>query len=101
MAKIIYAPEAKIELKEAAEYYENCKENLGEAFLIEVENAVEKLIKYPFRWRKISGNFRRSLLIKFPYGIIYRVDEDEIFIAAVMHLKRKPDYWKKRIINFN
>jgi len=31
-----------------------------------------------------------------PYGIIYRVDDDEVFIAAVMHFKRTPGYWKQR-----
>jgi len=52
-------------------------------------------------WRKISGHFRRCLIDRFPYGIIYVVDEREIFIAAVMHLKRKPEYWKKQLKNEN
>ena len=31
-----------------------------------------------------------------PYGVIYAVDEGVIYIAAVMHLKRKPGYWVSR-----
>ncbi len=30
-------------------------------------------------------------------GLICGVEEDFIYIAAVMHLKRKPGYWKKRL----
>jgi hypothetical protein len=37
------------------------------------------------------------LVKRFPYGIIYRVDGQEVFIAAVMHLKRHPDYWIDRV----
>lgn len=97
MANLIYTPEAKVEIKKAAEYYEGCKQGPGQAFLIEVESTIQRLSQHPLTWRKISRQFRRCLLKKFPYGIIYSVDEDEIFVAAVMHLKRKPEYWKKRI----
>jgi len=97
LAKIIYAPEAKLEIKEAAAYYEGCKNGLGESFLRELELAIDDLSRSPFRWRRISRNFRRRLLKRFPYGVIYVADDDEIFIAAVMHLKREPGYWKKRI----
>lgn len=99
MAKLIYAPEAKVEIREAAEYYEGCKEGLGQAFLKAVESTIHELSQNPLRWRKISGQFRRFLLKRFPYGVIYSITEDEIFIAAVMHLKRKPGYWKNRLKN--
>ncbi len=97
MAKIIYAPEAVAEIREAADYYENCREGLGQAFLRSVESIVEEISSDPLRWRKVKGRFRRTLVERFPYGIIYSAENDRIFIAAVMHLKRKPDYWKKRI----
>ena len=97
MAELIYAPEAKLEIKEAAKYYEGCKEGLGQAFLLELESSIHNLCESPLRWRKISGQFRRCLLRRFPYGVIYVVDDDEVFIAAAMHLKRKPGYWKKRL----
>ena len=97
MGYLIYDPKAKVEIKNVAEYYKGCREGLGQAFLREVESTIQRLSQHPLTWRKISGQFRRCLLKKFPYGIIYSVDKDEIFVAAVMHLKRKPEYWKKRI----
>ncbi len=45
MAKLIYAAEAKLEIKEAAKYYEGCKEKLGHAFLKEVESAIRVFVK--------------------------------------------------------
>jgi hypothetical protein len=32
----------------------------------------------------------------FPYGLISAVEGQTIFVAAVMHLKRKPGYWVSR-----
>jgi toxin ParE1/3/4 len=43
--------------------------------------------------------YRRINLNRFPYAIIYRPDGDDIYVIAVMHEKRHPDYWKHRIEN--
>jgi hypothetical protein len=47
-------------------------------------------------WRRIKGRLRRYLVQQFPYGLIYAVQGDTIYVAAVMHLKRKPGYWVAR-----
>jgi len=33
---------------------------------------------------------------RFPYGVVYRKTPSVIRILAVMHLMRKPGYWKER-----
>jgi len=97
MAKLIYDPLAKVEIKEAAAYYENCREGLGKAFLETIERNVQKLAENPLHYRKIRGRFRRCIVNRFPYGIIYSIESDFIFIAAVMHLHREPNYWLQRL----
>ena len=84
------------EVQEAAEFYEAEVEGLGRAFLGKLQEGVSEMKKFPFASRIIRGDFRRCLLSRFPYGIIYQVHENEIFVVAVMHLKRKPGYWEKR-----
>lgn len=97
MVKLVYAVEAREEIVETARYYENCKSGLGRAFLEELESAVQVIQENPLRWRRIKGVFRRYLLRKFPYGIIYSFEEEEIFVAAVMHQRRRPGYWIGRV----
>jgi hypothetical protein len=46
---------------------------------------------------KIESNCRKRRFKKFPYGIVFRVHDGEIFVLAVMHLRRKPGYWKDRL----
>ena len=94
---LIYDPAARAELIEAAAYYEECRPGLGEAFLVAVEDAIDRLSRAPLRWRKIGGRFRRCLVRQFPYGIIYAVEDPDIFVAAIMHLSRKPGYWRERV----
>jgi len=94
--KLIFDPEALVEMREAAAFYEDCQTGLGRSFLDAVEVASAEIVKYPRMWRKVKGRFRRYLVQRFPYGLIYAVQGDIIYIAAVMHLKRKPDYWYGR-----
>lgn len=94
---LIYDPEARAELINAAAYYEECRRGLGKAFLSAVEACIDRLSRAPLRWRKIGGRFRRCLVRQFPYGIIYAVEGEDVFVAAIMHLRRKPGYWRARV----
>lgn len=40
---------------------------------------------------------RRALARTFPYAIVYVDLPDVIWIVAVMHGKRQPEYWRKRL----
>ena len=91
--KLIFDQEAVIETREAAAFYEDCQSGLGHAFLEAIEAASEEVKRHPRMWRKIKGRFRRYLVHRFPYGLIYAVQDNVIYVAAVMHLKRKPGYW--------
>jgi toxin ParE1/3/4 len=35
-------------------------------------------------------------LNRFPYTVLYRVKNDEIFVTAVAHHSRRPGYWRRR-----
>lgn len=90
---VIISDSAKAEVQHAAKYYENEVEGLGKAFLSYIEGSIEEIERFPLASRVIRKDFRRFLIPRFPYGIIYRIEENRIFVAAIMHLKRKPYYW--------
>jgi toxin ParE1/3/4 len=91
-----FHPEAETEFLEAIEYYEERERGLGYDFSIEVFRTIQNIVTYPTAWSVIEKDVRRCLVYRFPYGVVYSVEQDEIFILAVMHLRRHPDYWKKR-----
>ncbi len=81
----------------AAELYEGRVPGLGLAFLSELEEGIRRISRAPNRWPVLSGAVRRYLLKRFPYGILYTADDGGILILAVMHLHRRPGYWKDRM----
>ena len=91
-----FHPEAKDEFNKDIEYYESCEPGLGYDFSIAVHTAIQNIVNYPTAWPIIEEDIRRCLVSRFPYGIIYSIERGEIFILAVMHLRRHPDYWKNR-----
>ena len=92
-----FHPEAERELYKAINYYEECNSNLGYDFSIEVYKTIQHIILFPEAWPKVEGNIRRCLVNRFPYGILYSIEKDMIYILAIMNLHRKPGYWKERL----
>lgn len=91
---------AQMELDEAVEWYNHKAPGLGMRFLDEVNKSLRRIAAYPFSCAKIKEGFRRCLVNRFPYGLIYRTDDDNgtIVIVAVAHSHRRPGYWHGRII---
>lgn len=94
--KLLFDPEALLKARNAAAFYKHSQPGLGKAFLAGVEAATEEIVQHPIMWRRIKGRFRRYLIPQFPYSLIYAVQGDTIYVATVMHLKRKPGYWVSR-----
>ena len=96
MTSVIFDPDAQAEFLSAVQYYENCQSGLGRRFRLVVESAVQDIMENPLLYRILHAPFRRCLLQKFPYAIIYSIEPDHIHIIAVGHTKRKPGYWLVR-----
>jgi toxin ParE2 len=88
---------AQLELDEAFDFYESQNPGLGFYFIEEFEKASKRIELFPEAWHPFSYNTRRCLLNRFPYAIVYTVDDHEIVFVAIYHLHRKPLYWKNRI----
>ncbi len=91
-----FHPEAEAEFNAAIEYYEDVDPGLGYDFAIEVYSSIQRSVEFPKAWPVIETEIRRSLVRRFPYGVLYSEEEEGIYIVAVMHLHRQPDYWKQR-----
>ncbi len=97
MTSVIFDPDARDEFLSAIRYYEDCQPGLGRRFRLVVESAVQKVAEAPFRYRILHAPFRRYLLHKFPYAVMYSIEPNHIRIIAVAHTKRNPRYWLSRV----
>ncbi len=78
-------------------WYNDREEDLGRDFLDELDRAVRLISTYPLATTEIEPGIRRCLLSRFPYGLIYGIDQETIVVVAVAHLHRQPRYWADRI----
>ena len=81
----------------AAAYYEAQARGLGKDFLQKIDVAIQDLAPHPERWPIVLSQVRRRLVHRFPYGVFYHCDPDEIVILAVADLRRRPNYWVGRL----
>lgn len=79
-----------VEIKDSYVWYQDQAKGLGDDFLHELEAAYQAIIEFPQTWPFLENGFRRFLLAKFPFSVIYREFEGAIYIVAVMHNSRKP-----------
>lgn len=94
--KVIFSKYAVQELNDAVCYYELQYEGLGRRFREEVKKAIRRMSEYPKAWSVERKDVRKCLLHKFPYKLLYSIEEDHLFVIAIAHQHRKPDYWIER-----
>lgn len=94
--KVFFSTYAKFELEDAERFYELDRKGLGKKFKADVREAMLRISEYPEAWPVERQNIRKCLLRKFPYKLLYSVEENHIAIIAVAHQCREPNYWFDR-----
>jgi len=94
-----FHPDALHGYAEATQYYAEISPSLAASFVSQVESGINQILLHPQAWQLIEEDVRRYLIKRFPFGIYYTIeDNNSVLIQAVMHLSRKPGYWKARIL---
>jgi hypothetical protein len=98
MPEIAFHTNADEEMRAATAYYEARERGLGDQFLDDVEEGLQRIQQFLQLWPIYEGDYRRHLLKRFPFGLIYRIDPEQIFLIAVAHLWEAPldGLWERR-----
>ena len=94
--KIRFLALAQREVDDTVAWYNEQAEGLGQEFLDELDRAVRRAATFPLSCIEIEPGLRRCLMARFPYGLIYGVDQELLVVVAVAHLHREPRYWIDR-----
>ena len=92
-----FHPHAEKELEEIENHYDSIREGLGDQFRDEVQVTISRIQQFPNGCQALSANVRRCTMKRFPYCIVYYVTPNVVFVVAVTHDRREPDYWTYRI----
>lgn len=93
-----YHPDAIQEAWEAYHWYGERSELAAERFWQELRRAREWVTQNPLAGSPYLHGTRCRRLKRFPYGLIYIERADRIIGIAVAHLKRRPAYWRNRLV---
>ena len=94
---VVFRPEARTELTLAWAWYEEKRQGLGDELVVCVEAAIASAARDPHLHRRVRGEVRRALVRRFPYGLFFVADGDELLVLAIAHDRRSPGYWESRL----
>jgi len=97
VTEVVFHPLAEQELVEAANFYEARAAGLGNDFIGEVEHMLAQIAADPEAGNILAGPIRRRLVRRFPFAILYQARAQNLSAIALMHLRRRPGYWRRRL----
>ena len=86
--RLVIRPRAETDLREARNWYESQRAGLGAEFLAEVDGTIQVLIRDPQCHAVYYRGFRRALARRFPYKLFYRLEDDQIIVFRILHVRR-------------
>jgi len=97
MSEVRFLPPAQEEFFAAADWYDRKGPGLGEDFITEVGQIIERIAADPVQGSPYLVGTRRMLLRRFPFSVVYIIDAEINLIVAVAQHKRRPGYWRRRL----
>ena len=97
MLPVVLRPEARAEFDEAFDWYERQRHGLGEEFTARVQEVFDRIADTPEAYEQVLLGVRRGIVHRFPYQVLYQVEERQVLVLAVFHGKRDPKIWQARV----
>ena len=94
---LIVKPKAENDIKKAIDWYKEQNENLPKKLLDKIDESLEKIQQNPEHYQKRYNEIRIVFTKKFSYGIYYTVEENTIYVHAILHTKQNPKTAEKRV----
>jgi len=95
--RLEFDKEAKLELKEARDQYEEVRKGLGRALVREMRAVAKRVASRPLSFTQIEGTRSRHALGKrFPYMLVFAIEGDVVRILSVTHQHRDPEFYLRR-----
>jgi plasmid stabilization system protein ParE len=91
MYHLVIKPRAISMATSSYNWYEKQKKNLGEEFLIEVENKLKVIESNPYLFATVKKHYHQAPLDRFPFVLIYEIIKNTIVVYAIFHTSRNPN----------
>jgi plasmid stabilization system protein ParE len=96
VANVAFLPAAETDYREALAWYQARSPQAAAGFEAAVEVALRRIADAPEQWALCDDRHRFYVLRRYPYSIIYRVENGDVLVVAVAHARRSATYWHGR-----
>lgn len=90
MTKITFTDDAKADIANAFEWFENKQPELGDRFLNNLDNCIESIKLHPKAHQIVYKKYRQAIVFKFEFVVIYKLYADKIIVFSVFHTAQNP-----------
>jgi len=97
LAKLLIVAAAEADIDVAFEWYERRQTGLGFEFMRAVDARIRSIQRNPEMCGFVERHYRRALIRRFPFAILYAYAEDVVTIFAVFHTAQDPSKWQMRL----
>jgi plasmid stabilization system protein ParE len=95
--RLLFRREASLDIEDAVFWYEDQRPGLGERVTAELNRLLKRIAEAPLQFPEIEQGVRRGLMHRFPYSVYFLPEAEDIIVLAIVHQRRDPDLWKKRL----
>lgn len=97
MYKIHFVKEALFDIEDIVLWYEEQRIGLSYDFELCLEAGIDVILRNPEAFQKKYKKIKIKFISRFPYGIHYKFEKNEIIVIGVFHTSRSPTNWSKRL----
>ncbi|WP_291152554.1 type II toxin-antitoxin system RelE/ParE family toxin [Flavobacterium sp. UBA7680] len=97
MYRLHFVKEALFDIEDIVLWYEEQRIGLSYDFELCLEAGIDSILRNPDLFQKKYKNIRMHFISRFPYGIHYRVEKNQIIVIGIFHTSRSPKNWSKRL----
>jgi len=97
MYNLLISDESRLDILDAFSWYESRREGLGSDFEICLDAGFSYVQRNPLLSQKRYKNLRIQFIDRFPYGIHYLIDGNDIKVFGIFHTSRHPKNWSDRL----
>ena len=93
--RVTYHPLFETDVVHAAAWYDQNCAGLGNSFVENVRVGVDSVLADPERYAATEHGLRYQRIRRFPYILLFDVENDVLLFLGVLHTARSITKWKK------
>ena len=88
---VLFEDGAKIDIADSYDWYKKISETLANNFLLEIKKTIDYLEINPLQFKITYKDFRQVPLKKYPFVLVYRIDNNIVKIYRTFPTRKNPN----------